>query len=159
MASPTVSTPILSQTLELPRIPQKLRAAHPDVAKYFDDFSLALRTRHSDISTAITNVTLIPPIVLDATQSPANAILQAPGTTFFQASASSSAPFILNLPPAIGSMKVITIKKLDANAQNVSLVPNGDDTIEGSNSPLNISVQGDVISLHDTAIGAWVVLN
>lgn len=77
--------------------------------------------------------------------------------TFIFASASSSADFIVNLPPATGSKDKIVIKKMDANAHSVDVTPNGSDTIDDSNSPTSITIQYDAIRLIDYTTGKWAI--
>lgn len=71
--------------------------------------------------------------------------------------AGAAADTVLNLPPATGSAARIIVKKTDANPFNVAITPNGTDTIDGVNAPVNITIQYDVIHLEDTAAGAWSV--
>lgn len=71
------------------------------------------------------------------------------------ASATAGAAWIGNLPPAIGSLDMIIVKKMDANAHNVAVTPNGSDVIDGVNAALDITVQYDNVRLIDYASGAW----
>ncbi len=51
------------------------------------------------------------------------------------------------------------IKKMDANAHNVVVGPDGADTIDGVNSAVNstITIQNDTIKLVDFAAGVWLL--
>lgn len=76
---------------------------------------------------------------------------------FFAASAGASADTILNLPQATGSGRVIVVYKVDANAHNIAITPKGSDTINGSNSALNLGSQYDVRRLIDYGSGTWAL--
>jgi hypothetical protein len=73
----------------------------------------------------------------------------------YLANASVAAPFVFNLPAATGSGLVIVIKKMDSNAQNIAVTPNGTDTIDGVNAAVNITIQYDDITVCDIGTGAW----
>ena len=62
---------------------------------------------------------------------------------------------MFNLPAATGSANVGIIKKVDANAQNVNVVPHGTDTIDGVNATVNITLQNGFIQIADAASGQW----
>lgn len=78
-------------------------------------------------------------------------------TVLFLCSAGTAAPFVFNLPPATGSANVAIIKKVDSNAQNVNVVPNGTDTIDGVNATVSISSRNAFIQLADAATGQWQI--
>jgi hypothetical protein len=89
--------------------------------------------------------------------SPFAATLSALQYTLFQCSASAGADFIFDLPPATGSGEVAIVKKMDANAHNIVITPNGTDTIDGTNATVSITIQMDAVKLVDSAAGAWSV--
>lgn len=64
---------------------------------------------------------------------------------------------IVNLPPAVGSQKKVTVKKMDGNATYVNVTPNGTDTIDGLNEALSITQQYATITVFDGALGAWTI--
>lgn len=90
--------------------------------------------------------------------SPYMATLSSSQTTLYLVSASASSDFIFNLPPATGSGEVAIIKKEDPNAHNIAVTPNGTDTIDGVNAPVDITIQYDTLSIADATVGAWAVI-
>ena len=56
---------------------------------------------------------------------------------------------------AAGSGNVAIIKKIDANAHNIAVTPNGSDTIDGVNAAVDIAIQWSVLRVVDAASGAW----
>lgn len=78
--------------------------------------------------------------------------------SIFLCSSSAGADFVFNLPAATGTGNVAVVKKMDANAHNVAVTPNGTDTIDGVNAAVNISVQYDTITVCDSGTGAWVII-
>jgi hypothetical protein len=70
------------------------------------------------------------------------------------AAAGSAAPTIIDLPPATGSGRTITVKKTDANAQDVTLDPDLSDTIDGASS-YDLSTQYQSVSITDHATAVW----
>jgi hypothetical protein len=80
-------------------------------------------------------------------------------STFYEAPASAGSDFTFNLPPATGSGQIIIVQKVDANAHNIVINPNGADTINGANSAVNstITLQYDVTRLRDSGVGTWFV--
>jgi hypothetical protein len=83
------------------------------------------------------------------------------GDVFIGASASAGADMVINLPPAIASGRILIVKKMDANAHNIVILPYGTDTVDEVNSAVNstITIQNDVTRLHDPtwAAGGWIV--
>ena len=78
--------------------------------------------------------------------------------TLFQCSSSAGADFVFNLPVASGSGSVGVIVKIDSNAHNIAVTPNGTDTINGVNAAVNVSVQWDSVTIVDVGSGAWVTI-
>jgi len=87
--------------------------------------------------------------------SPFAAALSPQAGTVFRCSAGAGADFVFNLPAATGSGQWCVIKKMDANAHNIAVTPNGGDTIDGANAAVNVAVQNDALWLCDTVAGAW----
>lgn len=87
--------------------------------------------------------------------SPYTATLTPLRTNEYRCSASSGADFVFNLPAATGSGNVAIIKKIDANAHNIAVTPNGSDTIDGVNAAVDIAIQWSVLRVVDAASGAW----
>jgi hypothetical protein len=87
--------------------------------------------------------------------SPYTAALSADAWTLFMASSGASADFVFNLPAATGSGEVAVIKKMDGNAHNIAITPNGTDTIDGVNAVLNIVPQYATVTLVDSGEGTW----
>jgi hypothetical protein len=75
---------------------------------------------------------------------------------FFAAAASAGHPYLAQLPAATGSGKWLVVVKIDANAHDVVVIPNGTDTINGVNSADNLVNQWDVGRYTDAASGAWI---
>jgi hypothetical protein len=73
---------------------------------------------------------------------------------FIAASAGAAAATVIDLPAATASGRAIVIKKMDANAFNITVTPAGTDTIDG-NAVVNIAIQNDALRLVDLAAGAW----
>jgi hypothetical protein len=78
---------------------------------------------------------------------------------FIFASATAGADIIENLPAATGSGRILIFKKMDANAHNVVITPNGTDTIDGVNNATlsTLTIQYDALRLVDAASGAWAI--
>ena len=95
-------------------------------------------------------------INLPFVDSPYSAVLTTQAT-LYRASASAGADFLFTLPPATGSGELAVIKKMDANAHNIVVGPNGTDTIDGANSAANstITIQYDDVRLVDSGAGTW----
>lgn len=76
-------------------------------------------------------------------------------------SSSAGADFVANLPSGasstVGDIKVF--KKMDANAHNIVINPNGTDTIDGANNATlsTITLQYDSFRLMYAGSGAWVI--
>ena len=87
--------------------------------------------------------------------SPYTATLTQLRTSYYRCSSSVGADFVFNLPAATGSGDIAIIKKLDSNAHNIAVTPNGSDTIDGVNAVSNISIQYSTLQLVDAASGAW----
>src|SRR5216684_1560096 len=96
-------------------------------------------------------------ITLAFAASPYAAALSATQITLYMASSSAGADFIFNLPVATGSGNAAIIKKMDANAHNIAVTPNGTNTIDGVNAAVNVSLQYDILRLIDSGTGAWSV--
>jgi hypothetical protein len=77
---------------------------------------------------------------------------------FLAVSAGVSTPTVIDLPAATGSGRVLIVKKVDANAQNVAVTPHGTDDIDGANSAFNISTQYTAYSFIDYAAGQWGIM-
>lgn len=93
-------------------------------------------------------------VVVLSTQSPysvSNGFLN----QFIEAYAGASSSTVLNLPAATGSGNQITVKKMDANNQNIVVTANGTDLIDGSQTSL-IGVQYATLSYIDAAAGVWL---
>jgi hypothetical protein len=75
---------------------------------------------------------------------------------FIGAAASAGAATVVNLPAATGSGRVLIILKTDSNAHNITITPNGADTINGSNSSINLASQYDILRIADWMSGAWL---
>jgi hypothetical protein len=75
---------------------------------------------------------------------------------FIEASAGAASSTVVQLPPALGTGRIITVKKIDANAQNVAITAAGSDTIDGA-SPYNLSSQYSFARLIDKDTGLWRV--
>ena len=88
--------------------------------------------------------------------SPYSAVLSSAQAKLFMCSADPGADFILNLPPAVGSGNVAVVEKADANAHNIAVTPNGTDTINGVNAPVNLASQFNTVRLVDVIAGQWV---
>lgn len=78
-----------------------------------------------------------------------------PTDTFIAASAGAAADTIVNLPAAIGTGRVIVVKKVDANAHNIVVTPAGTDKIDGVAGPDTITVQWAAVSYLDYLQGQW----
>ena len=78
--------------------------------------------------------------------------------TIFPCSASAGADFVFNLPAATGTGHVAVIKKMDPNAHNIAVTPNGTDTIDGVNAAVDVSIQYDTVTVCDYALGAWIII-
>lgn len=89
--------------------------------------------------------------------SPYSAVLNAYQMTLYLASSDAGADFVFNLPAATGSGQIAVVKKMDANAHNIAITPNGTDTIDGVNAAVNIALQYDALRLVDSAAGAWSI--
>lgn len=76
---------------------------------------------------------------------------------FVLSSATAGADIVEDLPAATGSGRVLIFKKMDANAHNVVITPNGADMLDGANAVVNITIQYDAVRLLDAAAGAWVI--
>lgn len=74
------------------------------------------------------------------------------------ASAGTSTPTVIVLPAAVGSGLSVIIKKIDSNAQPVTIAPAGTDTIDGVNAIKNITIQNFSLTLLDAAIGQWEIV-
>jgi hypothetical protein len=74
---------------------------------------------------------------------------------FIGASASAGSDTVINLPAATGSGRVIIVKKMDSNAHNIDVTPNGTDTIDGLNAADVIAVQYASVNYVDYGAGAW----
>lgn len=83
-------------------------------------------------------------------------LVGAQGDQFIAAAAGAGADTVVNLPSAIGAGNRVIVKKTDANPHNISVVPNGTDTIDGVNAAVNISSQWGVLRLIDAAAGGWM---
>lgn len=92
-------------------------------------------------------------VTVAATASPYTA---AATDEFIAASASSAAATVIDLPAATGSGRTICVKKMDANAQNIAVTPNGSDKIDGA-SVYNLTAQYDVARLADIGAGVWAI--
>jgi len=74
------------------------------------------------------------------------------------ANSSAGADFIFNLPVATGTGDALIVKKVDANAHNIAVTPNGTNTIDGVNAAVNLTTQWvPVLRLIDSTAGAWSV--
>lgn len=77
------------------------------------------------------------------------------GWLFLDANASAGADFVANLPIATGSQNIVVVKKMDANAHNIAITPNGTDTIDDVNAAYTISTRYGSVSLRDAVLGKW----
>ncbi len=97
-------------------------------------------------------------ITLAFAASPYSAVLSATQITLYLANSSAGADFIFNLPVATGTGDALIVKKVDANAHNIAVTPNGTNTIDGVNAAVNLTTQWvPVLRLIDSAAGAWSV--
>lgn len=82
---------------------------------------------------------------------------------YILASSSAGADIVENLPASVGPVngrtRIIYFKKMDANAHNVAVTPNGTDTIDGVNAPVNLTTQYSAVALLDGSAGAWSLFN
>ena len=83
---------------------------------------------------------------------------------FILASALVGGNLIENLPAAVGPVngrsRVLIIYRLDANAHDVVITPNGTDTINGVNAAVSLvgaAAQYSSVRLLDSAAGAWLL--
>lgn len=76
---------------------------------------------------------------------------------FIAASAGTAAATVIDLPPATGSGRALTVLKADVNAEDVTLTPAGSDTINGATS-YNLTTRYQVVRIIDAAAGAWYVI-
>lgn len=63
-----------------------------------------------------------------------------------------------NLPATTGNGRLVSIKKVDATANTVTITPNGADTIDGAATYV-LNAQYQFVQLIDAAAGAWDVIN
>lgn len=119
--------------------------------KLLSTLVLYLQTYLSNVYRAIVPSQLNP-VTVGAAQSPYTV-----GTTdeFLAVSAGAASPTAIDLPPATGSGRTLVIKKVDANAEAVEVVPFGTDTIDGSNAPDSWTVQYQTNQYIDYAAGVW----
>lgn len=96
-------------------------------------------------------------VTLPFASSPYSATLSPSQITLYLANSSAGADFIFNLPAATGSGEAAIIKKMDANAHNIAVTPNGADTIDTVNAAVNVTTQFAVLRVIDSAAGAWSV--
>src|SRR5215475_175029 len=75
--------------------------------------------------------------------------------TFIGASASATLATEVDLPQAVGSGRMLIIAKMDSNAHNVNVKPNGSDTINGGGT-VGLTTQYDVVRLIDAATAIWI---
>ncbi len=69
-----------------------------------------------------------------------------------------STPTVINLPAATGSGRVIIVKKVDSNAQDVTVTAANFDIIDGT-ATVNISAQYTAFSFIDYAAGQWGIMS
>lgn len=63
---------------------------------------------------------------------------------------------VVNLPLAIGNGRLVSIKKIDASANTVTITPNGAETIDGAATYV-LAAQWDVVQFVDAATGLWEI--
>lgn len=80
-----------------------------------------------------------------------------PSITFIASSATAGADKVENLNPATGSGVFLVYKKMDANAHDIVITPDGTDNIDGVNAAKHITIQNDTLGLYDRAAGEWSV--
>jgi hypothetical protein len=80
------------------------------------------------------------------------------GDQFIAASAGVSSPTEIDLPAATGSGRVLIIKKMDANAEDIEVTPNGSDTIDGTAAAYDLATQYNAVQIVDYAAGAWAII-
>lgn len=64
---------------------------------------------------------------------------------------------IVNLPPAYGNGRLITVKKIDATANTVTITPNGAETIDGAATYV-LAAQWKGVHIIDAAAGLWEIM-
>ena len=62
----------------------------------------------------------------------------------------------INLPAAIGNGRLVTIKKIDASGNTVTIDGNGSETIDGATTYV-LAAQWDVVQFIDAAAGLWEI--
>ncbi len=76
--------------------------------------------------------------------------------TFIAASAGAGADTVVNLPAAVGSGRIVIVKKVDANPHNIAVTPVVvTDVIDGATGPDAITMQWAAVSYIDYLQGAW----
>lgn len=71
------------------------------------------------------------------------------------ASASASAATEVDLPASTGSGRALIVIKVDANAENINVTPNGSDTINGGGA-VALASQYNLVRLVDGQSGNWL---
>lgn len=74
------------------------------------------------------------------------------------ASAGTGADTIVKLPTAVGSGRLVDLKKADANPYNIGVTPAGSDTIDDAAGAFNILVQYGSYTLIDYTNGKWAIV-
>jgi hypothetical protein len=99
-----------------------------------------------------TSVNLLHPNTTLITSS--NSPYSVAATDFFIGADATSGVITINLPAATGTHRLVAIKKIDA-VNNVTITPNGTDTIDGVNASMVASAQNANHVLMDAASGVW----
>lgn len=94
------------------------------------------------------------PLFLTMADSPFTPLVR---NTFICAASGAPGTLIIQLFPATGSGFVVVIKKIDVHFNPVRIIPDGNDTIDGSNLPRDLRHQSDVHALLDAAPGVWMI--
>lgn len=79
------------------------------------------------------------------------------GNQFIAASAGVASDTIIDLFAAQGTGDLVTIKKIDANAFNIVVTPNGTDTIDGQTTD-TLTQQWESRTYLDYSAGKWAII-